>query len=236
LFRLKGRKQTKKVRNMMMTTTQVPLNNVPPQTPYTVQRIFFALCMVLGPLLVSILLAVSTLSMWIIGVGTCTFFLLLFGFLGMTRLAMLHTPWLATIGGFLSLVGFLGYALIVMWQIELSYHSTLLGGGKLLMTLYNQINNDPVQMILLLVFIIGHLFGPMLLGIALVRAKLVPAWVMWILILRIPLQAIGFLLTIGLTMEIFTYALLFLASIPIALALLTSHEALLINGKTTASA
>lgn len=217
--------------NMLMTKKQAPLSKAPSQTPYTMQRIFLALCMVLGPLLVSILLAISTLSMWLIGVGTCTFFLLIFGFLGMTRLAMPRTPWLATIGGFLSLVGFLSYALIVMWQIELSYHSTLLGGGKLLTTLYNQINNDPVQMVLLLVFIIGHLFGPMLLGIALVRAKLVPIWVMWILILRIPLQAIGFLLTIGLTMEIYTYALLFLASIPIALALLKSHDVLLVNGK-----
>src|SRR5260370_21895454 len=142
----------------------------------------------------------------------------------MTQLAMPRTPWLATIGGLLSLVGFLGYALIVMWQLELSYHSTLLGGGKLLATLYDQLNTDPVQMVLLLAFIIGHLFGPMLLGIALVRAKLVPAWVMWILIIRVPLQAIGFKLHIGLTMEIYTYALLFLANIPIPLALLTSHD------------
>lgn len=138
--------------------------------------------------------------------------------------------------GFLSLVGFLGYALIVMWQIELSYHSNLLGNGKLLATLYDQINNDPVQMALLLAFIIGHLFGPMLLGIALVRAKLVPVWVMWVLIVRIPLQAIGFKLNIGLTMEIYTYALLFLASIPIALALLKSDEALpIVEAITSAS-
>ena len=147
------------------------------------------------------------------------------------------TPWLATFGGFLSLVGFLGYALIVMWQVELTYHSGLLGGGKLLTTLYDGINNDPVQVALLLVFIVGHLFGPMLLGIALVRAKLVPAWVMWALILRIPLQAAGFLLKIGLTMEIYTYALLFLTNIPIALALLKSRdEALPMYAEASASA
>ena len=210
---------------MHITKKQAIPNNAPSQAPYQLQRIFFAICMVLGPLLVSILLAVSTLSLWLIGVGTCTFFLLIFGFLGMTRLAMPRTPWLATIGGFLSLIGFLGYALIVMWQIELSYHSNLLGNGKLLTTLYDQINNDPVQMALLLVFIIGHLFGPMLLGIALVRAKLVPVWVMWVLIIRIPLQAIGFTLNIGLTTEIYTYGLLFLASIPMAQALLKADEA-----------
>ena len=81
-------------------------------------------------------------------------------------------------------------------------------------------------MVLLLAFLIGHLFGPMLLGITLVRAKLVPVWVMWVLIIRIPLQALGFQLNIGLTMEIYTYTLLFLASIPIALALLKSARKL----------
>lgn len=205
---------------MFTVKNQTIQSKTPSQTPYLLQRIFFAVCMVLGPLLVSLLLAVPTLSMGVIGTGTITLFLLIFGLLGMIRLAMPRTPWLATLGGLLSLVGFLGYAMIVMWQLELAYHSTLLGGGKLLVMLYDQINNDPVQTSLLLVFIIGHLCGPMLLGIALVRAKLVPAWVMWLLIIRVPLQAIGFLLKIGLTMEIYTYALLCLASIPIALALL----------------
>jgi hypothetical protein len=209
---------------MFMVKNQATQRKAPAQTPYKLQRIFFAMCMVLGPLLVSLLLTVPTLSMGVIGMGTLTLFLLIFGVLGMTQLAMPRTPWLATLGGLLSLVGFLGYALIVMWQLELSYHSTLLGGGQLLATLYNQINNDPVQIILLLVFIPGHLFGPMLLGIALVRAKLVPAWVMWVLIIRVPLQAAGFKLNIGLTMEIYTYALLCLASIPIALALLKSRD------------
>ncbi len=196
----------------------------PSQLPYTFQRIFFALCLVLGPLLISILLALPALSLGLIGVGTLTFFLLIFGFLGMTQLSMPRSPWLATIGGFLSLVGFVGYALIVMWQIELSYHSNLLGGGKLLTTLYDQINTDPVQIVLLLAFIVGHLFGPLLLGIALVRTKLVPTWVMWALIIRILLQAIGFKLNIGLTMEIYTYALLCLANIPVALAVLKSRN------------
>lgn len=207
---------------MFITKEKTTQGRVSSQVPYLLQRFFFAACIVLGPLLVSILLAISTLSMWLIGAGTCTFFLLIFGFLGVTRLSMPRAPWLATIGGFLSLVGFVGYALIVMWQLEISYHSNLLGGGKLLTALYTQINNDPVQIVLLLVFIIGHLFGPLLLGIALVRAKLVPTWVMWALIIRIPLQALGFMLNIGLTMEIYTYALLFLAHIPIALALLKS--------------
>jgi hypothetical protein len=213
-----------KDKDMFLSTNQITRNNTSIQTPYKLQRVFFAVCMVCGPLFISILLAIHTLSIGLIAMGTFTFFLLIFGFIGMTGLAMSRSPWLATIGGFLSLVGFLGYALIVMWQVELSYHSGLLGGGKLLAALYDQINNDPVQIVLLIVFIIGHLFGPLLLGIAVVRARLVPGWVLWILILRIPLQALGFKLGIGLTMEIYTYALLCLASIPMALALLKSGK------------
>ena len=188
------------------------------------QRIFFAVCMVLGPLLISLVLASGPFTLWSLGVGTVAVFFLLFAFLGMTELVMRRSPWLATIGGFLSLTGFIGYGLISMWQVELSYHSALLGGGKLLAALYDQINADPVQVVLLLVFIIGHLLGPMLLGIALVRVRLIPAWAMWALIVRIPLQAVGFIAKIGLTMEIYTYGLLFIASIPAALSLLKFRD------------
>jgi hypothetical protein len=213
---------------MVLPTTWPKQEPVAPQPTYRkLQRLFFATCLLLGPLLISlwlVLLARGLLTLWMIGFGTVAIFLLPFGFLGMTRLAMRRSPWLATIGGFLSLTGFIGYGLIGMWQVELSYHSALLGGGKLLATLYDQINADPVQMVLLLVFILGHLIGPMLLGIGLVRGRLIPAWAMWLLIVRIPLQVAGFLANIGLTMEIFTYGLLFIASIPVALAILKKKD------------
>lgn len=184
------------------------------------QRAFFAACLLLGPLLISLVLASGMPLQWSLFIGVFALFFLPFGSLGMALLAVRRSPWLATIGGFLAMTGFIGYGMIVMWQVELTYHSSLLGGGKQFTILYDQINADPLQIALLIVFIIGHLIGPMLLGIALGRMRLIPVWAMWMLIVRVPLQAIGFLTNIGLTMEIYTYGLLFIGCIPVALALL----------------
>lgn len=74
----------------------------------------------------------------------------------------------------------------------------------------------------LYIFILGHLIGPMLLGIGLGRTRLIPAWA---IILRTPLQIVGFLTHIGLSIEIVTYGLLLIGSIPIALALLKFSDA-----------
>lgn len=205
---------------MLLSTLQTDQETSSSQpTARKLQRLFFAACLLLGPFLVSLLLASGLPIQWSLLIGLFALVVFLpFGAVGMTVLALRRSPWLASIGGFLSLTGFIAYGMIVVWQQELTYHSTLLGGGKPFTTLYDQINADPVMNVLLLMFIIGHLIGPMLLGIALGRTRLIPLWATWALILRVPLQAAGFIAGIGLTMEIFTYGLLLLGSIPIALA------------------
>ncbi len=60
----------------------------------------------------------------------------------------------------------------------------------------------------------------MLLGIALGRTHMIPAWAAWAIILRSPIQVFGFLTHTGLSIEIVTYGLLLIGSIPVALALL----------------
>ena len=211
---------------MMVSTPQTDQGTRSSQlTSRTLQRVFFAACLLLGPSLVSLLLASGLPIQWSLLIGLFALVVFLpFGAVGMTVLAMRRSPWLASIGGFLALTGFIAYGMIVVWQEELMYHSALLGGGKQFTLLYDQINADPVMNALLLVFIIGHLIGPMLLGIALGRTHLIPLWATWALILRVPLQAAGFIAQIGLTMEIFTYGLLLLGSIPIAVAWLKDAD------------
>jgi hypothetical protein len=205
---------------MLLSTPQTDQVTASSQPTYRqLQRVFFAACLLLGPFLDSLLLASGLPIQWGILIGLFPVVIFLpFGAVGMTVLAMRRSPWLASIGGFLALTGFIAYGMILAWQEELMYHSALLGGGKQFTTLYDQINADPVMNALLIVFIIGHLIGPMLLGIGLGRTHVIPAWASWALILRVPLQAAGFIAQIGLTMEIFTYGLLLLGSIPIALA------------------
>jgi len=156
-------------------------------------------------------------------------FLLPFGALGMTMLAMRRSPWLASIGGFLSITGFIAFVVFV-GQVVQSRLMAQMGGGQPLVTLWNQFNTDPVITAYLYIFIIGNLIGPLLLGIGLGRTHQIPAWATWALILRVPIQVAGFPTHIGLSIEFVTFGLLLIGSIPIALALLKfSDEEVLVQ-------
>jgi hypothetical protein len=207
----------------------------------TLQYVFFALCLILGPLLMilevifnpsrnavngsgSAVIAanmVASAGTYQLQVFIAVFELILlpFGALGMTLLAMRRSPWLATIGGFLALTGCIAFV-VFAGQDDLSYLMAQMGGGQQLVTLWDRFNTDPMMTAYLFIFIIGHLLGPMLLGIALGRTHTIPAWAAWFIILRTPLQIAGFITHIGLSIEIVTYWLLLIGSIPVALALL----------------
>ena len=212
-----------------------------PSTYRKVQRAFFAMCLILGPLLmilsvflnpdrtvdsnsgsavIAARMAVGTgLSPVDFFIMVTEVFLLPFSALGMTVLAMRHSPWLASIGGFLSITGFIAFVVFV-GQVVQSRLMAQMGGGQQLVTLWNQFNADPVISAYLYIFIIGNLIGPLLIGIGLGRTRQIPAWATWALILRAPIQVAGFPTHIGLSIEFVTFGLLLIGSIPIALALL----------------
>jgi preprotein translocase subunit SecG len=204
------------------------------------QRVFFAVCVIAAPLLmiVSVLLnparnvvngggeAVIAANMNVGGaadalrvvVTVLEVVFLPFGALGMAVLAVRRSPWLGTVGGFLALTGVTALVLFA-GQDRLSYLMARQGGGHQMAVLWDAFNSDVLVTSFLYIFIIGHLFGPMLLGIGLGRTRVIPAWAAVAIVARTPLQIIGFLTHIGLTIEIATYGLLLAGSIPVAIAL-----------------
>lgn len=66
-------------------------------------------------------------------------------------------------------------------------------------------------------WVLGHLLGYLLLGLALVR--MAPRWVGWLLIVAVPLQMIAYPTQQGI-FQILGFFLVFLASLPVAWALL----------------
>lgn len=206
------------------------------------QRAFFAVCLILGPLLMILSVFLSPdrtvdsnsgsaviaarmaagtgLSPLDFFIMVTELFLLPFGMLGMTVLAMRRSPWLASIGGFLSITGLIAFSVFV-GQVVQSRLMAQMGGGQQLVTLWDRFNTDPVITAYLYIAIIGFfLIGPMLLGIGLGRGRLIPAWAVWVLILRAPIQVVGFVTHIGLSIEFVTFGFLLIGSIPVALALL----------------
>jgi len=156
-------------------------------------------------------------------------FLLPLSMIGMARLALSRSPWLATIGGGLGLVGWAPMAALAA-QDDLTLQMARLGGGELLGTLWERFNADATMTLFLVTYIVGHLAAYVVLAIALHRAQVIPSWAAWLLALTTPFT----LAFIGARNRSPIVALAFLAafavafivgSIPVALAALRSPRA-----------
>ena len=73
-------------------------------------------------------------------------------------------------------------------------------------------------------WVVGHLLGYVLLGIALARARLVPQWAAWLLVASAPLMGpIAYGTGLGI-LQVLGYVLVFIGSIPAAFAMLKGSE------------
>lgn len=150
--------------------------------------------------------------------GVATGFLLAVGFLGMSLLAMKHSPWLATFGGILGILGWIPWSPLIALE-ALTYDMAQMGGGTQFAALWDRFNSDGVMTFFLLFYIICHLTSAVLLGIALNRARVVPVWSGWALILTSPLTMLAFVMH-SMVLIYVVIALLYAGSIPAALAML----------------
>jgi hypothetical protein len=246
----------------MSISTMQPVRLSRPTRPAyrKVQRAFFAVCLILGPLVLILSVAFNPARSVVNGTGSAVIaatalavhsgstllelviavvgvVLLPFGLLGMTLLAMRRAPWLASIGCLVGLSGLMAFMAFVA-QSDLTNQMALLGGGQQFALLWDRFNTDPLMTVYLYMVILGmFLIGPLLLAIGLGRGHLIPAWAVWVLILRAPVQIVGFLTHIGLSIELVTFGLLLIGSIPVALALLkfSDEEASVHAGEQQAS-
>lgn len=113
-------------------------------------------------------------------------FLLPISIVGMARLAMPRSPWLATIGGALGLLGWLPLSALTA-QEDMTLQMARLGALDPLATLWERFNGDATMTVFLIVYIVGHLAAYVLLSVALWRARLIPAWAAWTLAASTPL-------------------------------------------------
>jgi hypothetical protein len=148
-------------------------------------------------------------------------YLLPLGFLAMAGLANRRSPWLASIGGLLALIGFLPLALYA-GQDSLYYDIARWGSNPQFVDLAERWNSDGIMTFYGIAFGLGTVLGPTLIGIALWRSHAVPAWAAICLILgrlpvllflALPYRAATAIVLVGVV-------LLFIGSIPPARAIL----------------
>ena len=152
-------------------------------------------------------------------------YLLPLGFLAMAWLANRRAPWLASIGAFITLLGFLPLALYV-GQDALFYDIARWGSNPQFVDLAQRWNNTGVMAYYGIVFGAGTVFGPTLLGIALWRSRAIPVWAAICLTFsRLPVLLFSFVPYHVETAIVLTgTVLLFIGSIPAALAIKRSQS------------
>ncbi len=160
-----------------------------------------------------------------IGAIAASFFLPL-GYLGMSLLGMRRAPWLATISAALSLIGWIPWSGLIGID-SLAYDIARDGKTPQLAALWTQFNGDAVMLTYLLIYVIGHLFSAVFIGIMLGRLRLVPAWAAWAFALTSPLTIVYFTVHIieaRYAVKFLICGLWILGAIPAAFAMLKNKD------------
>jgi len=151
--------------------------------------------------------------------GAIVGYMLPLGLLVMAWLAMRRSPWLASIA---ALVVFIGVFPLVVFtgQDSLGYEVARMGSTPLLLTLVQRFIADGVMGYYNIVFIPGTILGPMLVGIALWRARAVPIWAaVLITFSRLLVFVYPFLPGLpGIYVQLPSAVVLFIGSLPAAMA------------------
>ncbi len=168
---------------------------------------------------------------WFLFFNAVTTYFFAPSFLGLGLLAMRRSPWLATIGTIFGLIGSLPWAFFIGPESQSAVMAQL-GDRQAFIAAFDHVSAEGVVLPLQLSWVIGHLLGYLLLGIALGRAKVVPLWAAALIVVSVPFQMAAYPTHQGM-LQILGFIFVFAGSIPAALALLTMRDE---NSMTTKEA
>lgn len=143
-------------------------------------------------------------------------------FIGLGLLALRRAPWLATSGMIFGLVGTLPWGIFV-WPEALGDAMKKVGSSAPFIEVWNSVASEGMVVFLQYSWVVGHLLGYILLGIALGRARAIPLWAAILIVAAIPFQAVAYIANQGI-FQLLSYALIFIASVPAALAMLKAGD------------
>lgn len=163
----------------------------------------------MNPQLMQLLLALSLVAPYVYSLS----------YIGLGLLAMRRSPWFATLGIAC------GFAAGIVWgpiagQISMIKGMAQLGTLPLFVTIEHRFYADWTTLAFGAAWVIGHLLGYVLVGIALARARAIPRWAAWLIVASVPLMGpIAYGTNLGL-LQVLGYGLIFIASLPAAWAML----------------
>jgi hypothetical protein len=144
-------------------------------------------------------------------------------YIGLSLLAMKRSPWLSTLGIACGFAGSIVWSLVAD-QSFLYNSMARLGHDTLFAMLWTEYGKNWEPWVMGGGWVIGHMLGYVLLGIALARARAIPLWAACLIIVSAPLMGpIAYGTGQGL-LQILGYVLIFIGSVPAALAMLKMRD------------
>jgi hypothetical protein len=143
--------------------------------------------------------------------------------LGLGLLAMKRSPWLATLGIVVAWAGSIVWVLFAGQMVTLESMAQI-GLNSVFITVENHYYANWTTLVFAIGWVIGHVVGYILLGIALARAGAIPHWAAWLLVVSAVLMGpIAYGTNLGL-LQILGFGLVFVASVPAAIHMLQMSE------------
>jgi|SRR5450631_3563482 len=112
-------------------------------------------------------------------------------FIGLGLLAMRRSPWLATIGMLLGLVGSLPFPMFVGPE-ALAAGVGQFGASASNTAIFKYVSSQGSIFLLSISWVVGHLLGYLVIGIVLIRSRAIPLWAAILIIIGLPFQAAGY--------------------------------------------
>jgi hypothetical protein len=162
--------------------------------------------------------AVSPLQIqWFLYLNAVTVYFFPLSFIGLGLLTMRRSPWLALIGMIFGLVGSLPFGVFAALE-ALAFR---VASSAPTVSIFQYVNTQGSVFLLGASWVVGHLVGYLLTGMALLRSRAIPWWAASLFIVGIPFQAAGYGTRQNI-LQLICFVLIFIGSIPAAWAMLKS--------------
>jgi hypothetical protein len=177
-------------------------------TYFKLQRVFLAMCIALFPLALMLYVfswpinsepVTASLRAGITGnlfhfiAALATSLFLPLGYLAMALPGFRREPVLARIAALLGLVGWIPWSAMMAID-DLAYQVALTGSNPANVALWTRFNGDPVMLIYLVWYALGHLVSTIVIAYLAGKIQLIPRWAAWSFALTSPLTVAYFII------------------------------------------
>lgn len=148
------------------------------------------------------------------------------GYLGMALLGIKRAPTLARWAAALGLIGWIPWSAMMAID-DLAFQVALTGNSPANAALWTRFNGDPVMLIYLIWYALGHLVSTVLIAYLLGKVRLIPRWTAWSFALTAPLTIAYFIthvISLKYVFAVLIGAGLLIGALPAAYAMFTGKD------------